>query len=191
MATMADVPSHTGGSVYKYNNFQVQPLASNHVDLAWYEMCQRYLLLVKVYTRSILQLRDACFVSQVEVDGEHFLRDLRKDLQKSIGFDAIMRIRTSTGEEEHNAPHDYTFTTRAFLSVMDAFVFLEGFRATDFFGAIYMNNTTDIEMAAVDCDKAVTVELKHDDMLNEESGALIQVRLSSAFFCKVKPLAAA
>lgn len=40
-----------------------------------------------------------------------------------------------------------------------------------------MNNTTDIEMAAVDCDKAVTVELKHDDTLNEESGALIQVRL--------------
>ena len=24
VATMADVPSHTGGSVYKYNNFQVQ-----------------------------------------------------------------------------------------------------------------------------------------------------------------------
>lgn len=40
-----------------------------------------------------------------------------------------------------------------------------------------MNNTTDIEMAAVDCDKAVTVELKHDDALNEEAGALLQVRL--------------
>lgn len=52
-----------------------------------------------------------------------------------------------------------------------------GFRATDFFGAIHMNNTTDIEMAAVDCDKAVTVELKHDDALNEETGAFIQVRL--------------
>uniref|UniRef100_A0A665XGF3 SEC24 homolog D, COPII coat complex component n=1 Tax=Echeneis naucrates TaxID=173247 RepID=A0A665XGF3_ECHNA len=103
MATMADVPSHTGGSVYKYNNFQV------------------------------------------ETDGEHFLRDLRKDVQKSIGFDAIMRVRTSTG-----------------------------FRATDFFGAIYMNNTTDIEMAAVDCDKAVTVEFKHDDTLNEETGAFMQ-----------------
>ncbi|XP_022614538.1 protein transport protein Sec24D [Seriola dumerili] len=106
MATMADVPSHTGGSVYKYNNFQV------------------------------------------ETDGEHFLRDLRKDVQKSIGFDAIMRVRTSTG-----------------------------FRATDFFGAIHMNNTTDIEMAAVDCDKAVTVEFKHDDTLNEESGALMQCAL--------------
>lgn len=41
-----------------------------------------------------------------------------------------------------------------------------------------MNNTTDIEMAAVDCDKAVTVELKHDDTLSEEAGALLQVRLS-------------
>ncbi|XP_075891540.1 protein transport protein Sec24D isoform X2 [Nelusetta ayraudi] len=106
LATMADVPSHTGGSVYKYNNFQV------------------------------------------EVDGEHFLRDLRKDVQKSIGFDAIMRVRTSTG-----------------------------FRATDFFGAIHMNNTTDVEMAALDCDKAVTVELKHDDALNEETGALLQCAL--------------
>ena len=52
-----------------------------------------------------------------------------------------------------------------------------GFRATDFFGAIHMNNTTDIEMAAVDCDKAVTVEFKHDDTLSEETGALMQVCL--------------
>lgn len=37
----------------------------------------------------------------METDGEHFLRDLRKDVQKSIGFDAIMRVRTSTGEEKH------------------------------------------------------------------------------------------
>uniref|UniRef100_A0AAQ5XCW6 SEC24 homolog D, COPII coat complex component n=1 Tax=Amphiprion ocellaris TaxID=80972 RepID=A0AAQ5XCW6_AMPOC len=78
----------------------------------------------------------------------HFLRDLRKDVQKSIGFDAVMRVRTSTG-----------------------------FRATDFFGGIYMNNTTDIEMAAVDCDKAVTVEFKHDDTLSEETGAFMQCAL--------------
>lgn len=50
-----------------------------------------------------------------------------------------------------------------------------GFRATDFFGGIYMNNTTDVEMAAIDCNKAVTVEFKHDDKLNEDTGALIQV----------------
>ncbi|TNN71406.1 Protein transport protein Sec24D [Liparis tanakae] len=110
MATMADVPSHTGGSVYKYNNFQAS--------------------------------------TAVETDGEHFLRDLRKDVQKSIGFDAIMRVRTSTG-----------------------------FRATEFFGAVHMNNTTDVEMAAVDCDKAMTVEFKHDDALSEETGALMQCAL--------------
>ncbi|TSL34588.1 Protein transport protein Sec24D [Bagarius yarrelli] len=103
VATMGDIPTHTGGSVYKYSNFQVQ------------------------------------------TDGQCFLRDLRCDVEKSIGFDAIMRVRTNTG-----------------------------FRATDFFGAIYMNTTTDVEMAAVDCDKAVTVEFKHDDTLSEEAGALIQ-----------------
>uniref|UniRef100_A0A9J8BAQ9 SEC24 homolog D, COPII coat complex component n=1 Tax=Cyprinus carpio carpio TaxID=630221 RepID=A0A9J8BAQ9_CYPCA len=100
IATMGDVPSHTGGSIYKYSNFQ------------------------------------------------QFLSDLRRDVEKSIGFDAIMRVRTGTG-----------------------------FRATDFFGAIYMNNTTDVEMAAVDCDKAVTVEFKHDDTLSEETGAVMQCAL--------------
>lgn len=60
-----------------------------------------------------------------------------------------------------------------------------GFRATDFFGAVYMNNTTDVEMAAVDCDKAVTVEFKHDDKLNEDSGALIQVKISNLITCNV------
>ncbi|KAL0970316.1 hypothetical protein UPYG_G00240350 [Umbra pygmaea] len=106
LATLGDVSTHTGGSVYKYSNFQM------------------------------------------ETDGAHFLSDLRKDVRKSIGFDAIMRVRTSTG-----------------------------FRATDFFGAIHMNNTTDVEMAAVDCDKAVTVEFKHDDTLSEETGALMQCAL--------------
>ncbi|KAK1175018.1 protein transport protein Sec24D-like [Acipenser oxyrinchus oxyrinchus] len=106
VATLGDIPMHTGGALYKYSNFQIQS------------------------------------------DGDHFLSDLRKDVEKKIGFDAIMRIRTSTG-----------------------------FRATDFFGAIYMNNTTDVEMAAVDCDKAVTVEFKHDDKLNEDTGALMQCAL--------------
>nr|XP_023685568.1 protein transport protein Sec24D-like [Paramormyrops kingsleyae] len=106
VATVGSVSMHTGGSVYKYNNFQV------------------------------------------DIDGEHFLRDLRRDVEKPVGFDAIMRVRTSTG-----------------------------FRATDFYGAIHMNNTTDVEMAGVDCHKAVTVEFKHDDKLSEDTGALIQCAL--------------
>ncbi|CAL8371446.1 unnamed protein product [Boreogadus saida] len=70
------------------------------------------------------------------------------DVEKPIGFDAIMRVRTSTG-----------------------------FRATDFFGGVYMNNTTDVELAAVDCDHAISVELKHDDTLSEETGAFMQCAL--------------
>ncbi|CAH6789092.1 Sec24d [Phodopus roborovskii] len=84
-------------------------------------------------------------VFRVNLDSQQFLNDLRNDIEKKIGFDAIMRVRTSTG-----------------------------FRATDFFGGIFMNNTTDVEMAAIDCDKAVTVEFKHDDKLSEDAGALIQ-----------------
>ncbi|XP_036618617.1 protein transport protein Sec24D isoform X2 [Trichosurus vulpecula] len=102
VASMGLVTLQTGGTLYKYNNFQ-------------------------------------------HLDSQTFLNDLRNDVQKMTGFDTIMRVRTSTG-----------------------------FRATDFFGAIYMNNTTDVEMAAVDSDKAVTVEFKHDDKLNEDIGALIQ-----------------
>ncbi|XP_069486790.1 protein transport protein Sec24D [Ambystoma mexicanum] len=103
VASMGLVSMLTGGTLYKYNNFQIHS------------------------------------------DSQQFLLDLRMDIEKRIGFDAIMRVRTSTG-----------------------------FRATDFFGAIYMSNTTDVEMAAVDCNKAVTVEFKHDDKLSEDSGALIQ-----------------
>ncbi|KAL7990341.1 hypothetical protein Chor_013771 [Crotalus horridus] len=47
-------------------------------------------------------------------------------------------------------------------------------RATDFFGAFCMSNTTDVELAGLDCDKTVTVEFKHDDKLREDSGALLQ-----------------
>ncbi|XP_070608180.1 protein transport protein Sec24C isoform X2 [Erythrolamprus reginae] len=82
---------------------------------------------------------------QVETDQERFLNDLRRDVQKEIGFDAVMRVRTSTG-----------------------------IRATDFFGAFCMTNTTDVELAGLDCDKTITVEFKHDDKLREDSGALLQ-----------------
>ncbi|XP_053732398.1 protein transport protein Sec24C isoform X1 [Synchiropus splendidus] len=82
---------------------------------------------------------------QAQSDQERFLNDLRRDVQKPVGFDAVMRVRTSTG-----------------------------IRATDFFGSFFMSNTTDVELAGLDCDKAVTVEFKHDDKLSEETGALMQ-----------------
>lgn len=34
----------------------------------------------------------------MENDQERFLSDLRRDVQKVVGFDAVMRVRTSTGQ---------------------------------------------------------------------------------------------
>ncbi|KAL0280938.1 UNVERIFIED_CONTAM: hypothetical protein PYX00_002086 [Menopon gallinae] len=85
---------------------------------------------------------------QAGIDGERFISDLKRAVSRQIVFDAIMRVRTSTGV-----------------------------RATDFYGHLYMSNTTDMELAAIDSDKAVAVEIKHDDKLTEEDGVYIQVAL--------------
>ena len=47
----------------------------------------------------------------------------------------------------------------------------------DFLGNFYMSNTTDVELATVDCDKSITCEIKHDDKLNEAEGAYVQVHI--------------
>lgn len=83
-----------------------------------------------------------------EIDGQRFIDDLAYDLQRDIVFDAIMRVRTSTG-----------------------------IRPVDFLGSLHMSNTTDVELAAIDCDKAITVELKHDDKIAEDQGAHMQIAL--------------
>jgi hypothetical protein len=79
---------------------------------------------------------------QASRDGERFIDDLRRCISQSTGFDAVMRVSASTG-----------------------------LRPTGFFGAFFMANTTDIELGNVDCDKAIVVEVKHDDKLREDDMA--------------------
>uniref|UniRef100_A0A646QIX8 Protein transport protein Sec24C n=1 Tax=Hemiscolopendra marginata TaxID=943146 RepID=A0A646QIX8_9MYRI len=83
---------------------------------------------------------------QADIDGHRFLEDLKRSVQHEIAFDAIMRVRTSTGV-----------------------------RPTNFYGCFYMSNTTDVELASIDSEKAITVEIKHDDKLTEEDAVYIQV----------------
>ncbi|VDN53026.1 unnamed protein product [Dracunculus medinensis] len=80
-------------------------------------------------------------------DGSRFLADLAHDISRDIAFDAMMRVRTSTG-----------------------------LRATNFCGSFYMDNSTDMEMGVIDSDKAVHVELRHDDKLPDGS-AYIQTAI--------------
>ena len=58
------------------------------------------------------------------------------------------------------------------------YLFLQflGIRPTDFFGYFSMQITTDIELAALDCDKTITIEIKHDDKI-EDNTVFVQVRL--------------
>ena len=41
-----------------------------------------------------------------------------------------------------------------------------------------MQNTTDIELGNIDSDKAIAVEIKHDDKLKEDDIAFFQVNKS-------------
>ncbi|XP_012263622.2 protein transport protein Sec24C [Athalia rosae] len=85
---------------------------------------------------------------QADLDGERLITDIINNIKRPIAFDAIMRVRTSTGV-----------------------------RATDFYGHFFMSNTTDMELASIDSDKAVAIEIKHDDKLVDEEGVYIQVAL--------------
>ena len=63
---------------------------------------------------------------QRETDGKRFLHDLASDLSRPIVYDAIMRVRTSTGV-----------------------------RPVEFYGSFYMANTTDTELASLNSDSAI------------------------------------
>ena len=90
--------------------------------------------------------------SQASCDGQRFIEDLKHCISRSTGFDSVMRVRASTG-----------------------------LRPTGFFGAFYMANTTDIELGNIDCDKAIAVEIKHDDKLREDD--IFQVTMAVVCVC--------
>lgn len=85
---------------------------------------------------------------QADIDGPRVVGDILFHLSRPIGFDAVMRVRTSTGV-----------------------------RPTDFFGHFYMANTTDVELAAIDSQKGIAVEIKHDASITDEDGVYIQIAL--------------
>ncbi|XP_046804519.1 protein transport protein Sec24C, partial [Lucilia cuprina] len=85
---------------------------------------------------------------QADIDGKRLIADIIKNVSRPIAFDAVMRVRTSAGV-----------------------------RATDFYGHFFMTNTTDVELASVDCDKSIAIEIKHDDKLPPEENVYLQIAL--------------
>jgi protein transport protein SEC24 len=77
---------------------------------------------------------------------DRFLVDLKYSLRSTFAFDAIMKVRTSTG-----------------------------IRAHEYIGNFYSRTTSDIECAAVNAGNNIAVELKYDDKLPEDEFVVIQV----------------
>lgn len=85
-----------------------------------------YLFLCKI------TLKNINFLLQADIDGERLISDVINNISRPIAFDAVMRVRTSTGV-----------------------------RATDFYGHYFMSNTTDMELASIDCDKVINYTIIH------------------------------
>ncbi|XP_031561696.1 protein transport protein Sec24C-like isoform X2 [Actinia tenebrosa] len=80
--------------------------------------------------------------------GQQFREDLKKTIECKMGFDTVMRLRCSSG-----------------------------LRPVDFHGNFYMSNTTDVELAGINPQQAIAIEIKHDDKLQEDSTAYLQCAL--------------
>lgn len=85
-----------------------------------------------VFTYFYVRLKNINFLLQADLDGERLISDVINNISRPIAFDAVMRVRTSTGV-----------------------------RATDFYGHYFMSNTTDMELASIDCDKVINYTIIH------------------------------
>ncbi|KAF9309272.1 COPII coat Sec23p-Sfb3p heterodimer component, partial [Linnemannia elongata] len=74
--------------------------------------------------------------------------NLAKLVARPFGYNALMRVRCSTG-----------------------------LRITEHFGNFHMKNSTDLELAGIDSEKAFGVLVKHDGKLDEKVEASFQVAL--------------
>jgi protein transport protein SEC24 len=90
--------------------------------------------------------------------------ELKRNFQRTTAFDALMRVRTSSGMEIFNQSIEQVFR-----------FFFQGIRPVDFLGNFYMTNATEMIFGTIDSDKSVSVELKHDDKLSEDSSTYTQV----------------
>ncbi|KAH9277726.1 Protein transport protein Sec24C [Echinococcus granulosus] len=83
---------------------------------------------------------------QADLQGDQFIADLRNAVGLPEAFNAVMRVRTSTG-------------TRPFETL----------------GNINLPNATDVEFATLDANQTVVCEIKYDDKLSENDFVFIQV----------------
>ncbi|KAE8038073.1 hypothetical protein FH972_010617 [Carpinus fangiana] len=81
-------------------------------------------------------------------DSAKLYNDLRWNVTRPQGFEAVMRVRCS-----------------------------QGIQVQEYCGIIYKHNPTDVALPGIDCDKTIMVTLKHDDKLQDGSECAFQCAL--------------
>ncbi|KAK3818887.1 MAG: Sec23/Sec24 trunk domain-containing protein [Benniella sp.] len=81
-------------------------------------------------------------------DGIKLQGEIRRLVSRPFGFNALMRVRCSSG-----------------------------LRISEHFGNFHMKNSTDLEIAGIDSEKAIGILVKHDGKLDERTEASFQVAL--------------
>ncbi|KXS17082.1 hypothetical protein M427DRAFT_97202 [Gonapodya prolifera JEL478] len=81
-------------------------------------------------------------------DGPKFVNDVRKSVEGNFGYDAVLRVRCSTG-----------------------------LRTTDHFGNFNMSNSTDVQLAGVSPRTSLAVAVQYDSKLDEKADAFFQVAM--------------
>lgn len=81
-------------------------------------------------------------------DGTKFAEELRRIVTRPFGFDAVLRVRCSTG-----------------LSVIEHY------------GNFFMRNSTDLEFGVIDSEKAFGVQFKNDGKIPDNTEVFFQIAL--------------
>ncbi|KAJ2162373.1 COPII coat Sec23p-Sfb3p heterodimer component [Coemansia sp. RSA 552] len=81
-------------------------------------------------------------------DGKRFAADVRADMERTYGSNAVLRIRTS-----------------------------DGLRVDEHFGNLFMRNHVDVELAGVTSDTAISALMQYDGRLDEKQDVYFQAAL--------------
>jgi protein transport protein SEC24 len=127
-----------------------QECAVNGVNVDSYFFPTAYIDLATIGALSALSGGDCYMYSQFDANrnGVKFANDFQRTLARTFGYDALLRVRVSTGV-----------------------------KVADYFGNLYMKNPTDVELAGIDSLKAIGVLLQHDGKLDERQDVYIQAAL--------------
>jgi protein transport protein SEC24 len=85
---------------------------------------------------------------QANVDSAKLYNDLRWNVTRPQGLEAVMRVRCSNG-----------------------------LQVQDYFGNFCKRNPTDVDLPAIDCDKTIMVTFKHDDKFQDNADCCFQSAL--------------